>query len=190
MVSECGEHPLPVLSFEDQHRVPGSTVSVIPRTGNPEIREEILGLESDIRQFLRETGTPEPECPLTHHFAPGAYGRQILLPKGVLVVGKIHKHAHLNMVMQGKVTVGTEDGIKHIEAPAVFVSSPGTKRVVFAHEDTIWVTVHVTESRDLDEIENQIIAKTYAEFDALQGIDMKGLVVAIAQKEAVCPGLQ
>lgn len=191
MLNECGEYPLPALTFEDQQRTPGSSVAVLPRAGNPELRSEILGLEAEIKKFLRETDTPEPDLPLTHHFAPGAYGRQIFIPKDTLVVGKIHKHAHLNMVMQGNVTVGTEDGVAYIQAPAVFVSNPGTKRVVYAHEDTLWVTVHVTDSQDLDVIEDQIIAKTFEEFDALQGIDTRCLLQAIAQKEgAVCPGQQ
>lgn len=184
MISECGEHPLPALSFEDQHRTP-EPVTVLPACSNRAVREEIVALESDIKTFLREEGIAEPDCPLTHHFAPGAYGREILLPKGVLVIGKIHKHAHLNLVMKGKVTVGTEDGVRHIEGPLVFVSKPGTKRVVYAHEDTIWVTVHLTDSQDLDEIEDQIIAKSYEDYDALQGIDTKHLLEVMAQKEAV-----
>lgn len=183
MMSECGEHPLPTLSFEDQQQRP-SAVTVLPAP-NREVRQEIVSLEAEIKAFLKAEGIAEPDCPLTHHFAPGAYGREILLPKGVLVIGKIHKHAHLNLVMKGKVTVGTEEGVRHIEGPLVFVSKPGTKRVVYAHEDTIWVTVHLTDSRDLDEIEEQIIAKTYEDYDALQGIDTKHLLEVMAQKEAV-----
>lgn len=129
-----------------------------------EIRGKILSMEDWIRQIVAG-GLDSPECPLTHHFAPGAYGREILLPKDSLVVGKIHKHAHLNMLMKGKVSVATEHGVAHLTAPMVFTSQPGTKRVVYAHEDSIWVTVHVTNQTDLDAIEEEMIAPSYAEYD-------------------------
>jgi hypothetical protein len=33
--------------------------------------------------------------------------------------------------------------------------------VVYTHSDCVWVTVHVTDSTDLDEIEDQVIAPDY-----------------------------
>lgn len=151
-----------------------SAVQVLDRP-NVAVREGILDLEQHIRDYLKQNNLEQPDFPLVHHFAPGAYGRQILLPADTLVVGKIHKHAHLNMIMQGRVSVLTEEGPKTYTAPVVMVSKPGTKRVVYAHEETIWVTVHVTDSQDLEEIEEQIIAKTYEEFDALQA-EMRTLI--------------
>lgn len=118
-------------------------------------REKILRLEQEIR--LR----PQIDCPLKHHFAPGLYGREIVLPKGSLVVGKIHKHAHLNTISQGHVTVYTEFGAHELRAPLTFTSKVGTKRVVLAHEDTVWTTYHVTDETDLEKIEEYVIAKSY-----------------------------
>lgn len=124
-----------------------------------QVRNKIMAFE----HLLRDC--EQPVCPLIHTFAPGAYARQILLPKGSVVIGKIHKHAHLNMIMQGHVSVKTEDGTNDYFAPLVFTSKPGTKRVVYAHEDTIWVTVHLTDSQELAVIEDEIIAKTFDEYD-------------------------
>lgn len=101
--------------------------------------------------------------PLQHTFAPGAYGRTILLPKGAVVVGKIHKHAHLNIVSKGRVSVVTEFGRMDIIGPHVFTSQPGTKRALVVHEECIWTTVHLTDETDLSKIEDEIIAKTYDE---------------------------
>lgn len=128
-------------------------------------RETIMAFEAGLRRMLDVDGFTSPDCPLTHHFAPGSYGREIALPAGSLVVGKIHREAHLNMLMQGRVSVATEDGVETFAAPRVFVSSPGTKRVVYAHEDSIWVTVHVTADTDLAVIEQQMIAPTYADYE-------------------------
>lgn len=126
-------------------------------------REQILTLETRMRQF-------DPiDCPLTHTFAPGSYARGIQLPAGALVVGKIHKHAHLNVVSRGLVTVVTEFGRMEIDArehPVTFTSQPGTKRALYVHEETWWTTVHLTNSSDLAEIERELIAPSYAELDA------------------------
>lgn len=122
-------------------------------------RARILDIEAKVGAM------PQIECKLAHHFAPGAYGREILLPRGSLVVGKLHRHAHLNIISMGRVSVFTEEGIKIYKAPLTFVSFPGTKRVVYAHEDTIWTTVHPTDKTDLADIEREVIAPDYVALD-------------------------
>ena len=135
-----------------------------------EFRQKMLALEN----HMKERFDPEEvhrACPLTHYFTPidkkygcAAYARQIFIPKGYLVIGKIHRHAHLNFIMQGKVSVNTEFGKKYFEAPCTFVSEPGLKRAVYAEEDTIWTTVHLTKhcgEEFLKEIEDEVIAPDY-----------------------------
>lgn len=104
-------------------------------------------------------------CPVTHHFAPGMYAREIFMPKGHVIVGKIHKHAHLSMLTKGEVSVLTERGVEHLKAPLTFTSYPGAKRVVYMHEDTVWTTFHPTDETDLEKIEDHVIAKSFEEFD-------------------------
>lgn len=102
-------------------------------------------------------------CPLKHHFADGCYVREIFIPKGTIVVGKIHKHSHPNFIVKGRVLVVTEAGRNYFEAPCFMISPASTKRVVYTLEDTIWVTVHVTKEKDLNKIEDEIIAKDFRE---------------------------
>jgi len=179
MVGECGDYPLPKLPERN------TPVQVLDRP-NVAVREGILSLEGHLKDLIARGEMPEADCPLKHHFAPGAYGREIFIPADSLLVGKIHKHGHLNMIMKGKVSVMTEEGPRTYVGPLVMVSQPGTKRVVYAHEDTMWVTVHLTDSQDLDEIEEQIIAKTYEEFDAIQH-DCRALLEYAANQEEVSP---
>ena len=143
---------------------------------NQPVRKAILQLEETMKAMV--TASPEiaPDLPLSHVFAPGAYARTIFIPADTLVVGKIHKHAHLNMLMQGTVSLATEEGPVRLQAPQVLCSKAGTKRVVYAQTDTIWTTVHLTEQTDLDLIEEEIIVKTYDEFEALQDADVIQLV--------------
>jgi hypothetical protein len=131
----------------------------------------VIKTEADVRRFLAlleaEVGKwPQIDLPLKHTFTSGIYAREIFLPKGTLVVGKIHRHDHLNFISFGDVSVLTKDGIKHIVGPCTMVSTAGTKRAVYAHEDTVWTTIHANPAneRDLDVIEDFVIAKNYDEF--------------------------
>lgn len=103
--------------------------------------------------------------PLKHWLAPGIYAREIHLPAGTVVVGKIHRHRHFNIISQGRVTCYTEFGLEHHQAPASFISEPGTKRVVMTHEDAIWTTIHPnpTDETDVSKLEEMFTAVQYAE---------------------------
>ena len=93
----------------------------------------------------------------SHHFADGLYGRELFIPAGTIITGKMHKGRHLNVLAKGDITVWTEQGMKRLQAPAVIVSEPGTKRVGYAHTDTVWITVHASEETDLGALEAELI---------------------------------
>jgi hypothetical protein len=113
--------------------------------------EKIFRLEREMVKF------EQLEILTTHYFAEGLYAREIFIPKGVLLTGKIHKTEHLNILSKGDITVWTEDGMKRLKSPYTLVSKPGTKRVGFAHEDTIWTTIHATKETDLEKLELELI---------------------------------
>lgn len=105
--------------------------------------------------------------PLKHAFADGIYVRQMSMGIGTLVVGAIHKHLHVWFLLQGHISVATEDNIEDYIAPCYVVSSPGVKRVIYANEDSIFVNVHKnpTNSQDIDYLEKEIVAQTYEEYE-------------------------
>ena len=124
------------------------------------IRHKLYKLQASIGEL------PEIDCPLQHVFAPGAYARTIFIPKGAVLVGKIHKHQHLNILSQGVVTVMTETGgLETLYGPVTMSSQPGTKRAVYAHTNVVWTTIHLTNETDLDKIEEEVIAKTFQEYE-------------------------
>ena len=102
-------------------------------------------------------------CPLEHTFVDGAYVRKIIMPKGILIVSKLHKITHPYFVMRGEVSVLTETGFQKIKAPYAGITQAGTKRVLYCHTEVEWITVHVTKERDLAKIEEEVIAKDYSE---------------------------
>jgi hypothetical protein len=112
-----------------------------------------------VNYLVREFGKLEQaECPLTHRFAPGVYLREIFMPAGLIVIGKIHKTEHFNLIEQGKVSIIHGDGRTEVlQAPCTFISKPGVQKVLYIHEDCIWRTIHVTEERDLDRLEAQLV---------------------------------
>ena len=125
-------------------------------------RAKIMVFEDELGKVDGITRGDMDECPLTHTFAEGVYVREIFIPAGTLVVGKIHRHSHPNFLMKGRVTVVTEGkGRETLEAPLSMISPAGTKRIVYTHEDTVWITVHKTEETNINKIEEAVIAKDY-----------------------------
>jgi len=99
-------------------------------------------------------------CPVTHRFTPGLYIREIFMPageNGTVVTSLVHNTTHPFFVLQGKVTVISENGgEQEIEAPYSGITTPGTRRFLYVQEDCIWVTVHQTEIKPLDDTPEEI----------------------------------
>ena len=137
---------------------------VIPAS-NTELLAQILGdmqnraYISVVRDVQKQLSESEGviDVPVQHHFAPGVYMRQMDAAAGTLVVSKMHRTEHMNILLKGSLTVATEDGIQLMTAPCVLKSMPGTKRIGYFHEDSSWITVHPTEETDLEKIEQQVI---------------------------------
>lgn len=144
----------------------------------PELRDFIQDVEN---RLMQETVTTE--IPVEHRFSKGVYAREIKIPAGTLLVGKIHKFENLNILSQGEITVLSVDGLHRVKAPFTVVSTPGVKRLAYAHTDCVWTTIHGTDEKDLDKIEETFIAKTY---DEVVG---DPLIIDIKQKETPCLGL-
>ncbi len=142
-------------------------------------RAKILDLENAMRKQIADGVLPdvEPDCTLRHFFVPKSeqfgcftYGREITMPRGAVIAGKIHKHPHLNIITKGVIAVKTEFGQEVYKAPVTFVSNPGTKRAVFALQDTVWTTIHLTSygsEEDLDKIEDEVIAPSFEVLDQM-----------------------
>ena len=100
---------------------------------------------------------PQLELKTDHYFCDGMYLRTLFRPKGALIVGKIHRKEHLYAIVFGDVTV-TADGFKErIKGFRVLICKPGTKRAVFAHEDSLCLTVHRTDETDLERVEIDLV---------------------------------
>jgi quercetin dioxygenase-like cupin family protein len=110
---------------------------------------------------------PPAKIETSHHFSPGIYARELFIPKGCVLTGKIHRHAHLNILAQGRIMVRGEGGTQIVTAPAVIPSLPGVKRAGYALEDSTWITIHATDETDLEKLEELFIVTDVAEWESL-----------------------
>ncbi len=126
-------------------------------------RSKIIAIEAEMRK------QPQLVIEPVHYFAHGLYAREITIPKGTLLTGKIHLFEHLNIISKGDISVMTDEGIKRIVAPATIISKPGIKRVGYAHEETVWTTIHACNETDPEKVEELLVVETFEQFALVQG---------------------
>ena len=135
-----------------------SDSSALELMDKAELREVIGNIE---RIMLSMDG--QIDIPVFHHFSKGIYAREMQMPAGSILVGKIHKHENLSILSAGEVSVLSQDGIKRFKAPYTFVATAGAKRVIYAHSDAVWTVIHGTDEKNVEKIEEEFIAKDYEE---------------------------
>lgn len=122
------------------------------------VRDKVSILEDEMRKH------EQIDIPVKHYFSPGVYAREIKIPAGTLLTGRIHKFEQLNILSGGEISVLTQDGMKQVSAPFTVVSPPGTRRIAYAHTECTWTTILATEETDPDKIEALFTVETEQEF--------------------------
>ena len=138
-------------------------------------REKIIDIEqtlislSDNKNIIADNGNIvyHDKFKYKHTFADGIYIRQMTIAKDEVIIGAIHKHLHVWILLSGHITVLTEDKIEEYEAPCTVLSEPGVKRVIYGNEESIFTNVHKnpTNTEDIRELERQIVALNYKEYE-------------------------
>ncbi len=109
------------------------------------------------------------ELPAKHSFCNGMYMRELFIPKGTLLIGKIHKDECINIVSKGDIAVLTETGAMRVGAGYSVVTPPGMQKVGYAHEDTIFINVFRTDETDVEKLEKDLVWESFAAMEALNG---------------------
>lgn len=128
---------------------------------NLDIKERVIFAEKLMK------GLPQRELKVEHDFSFGVYARILYIPADTILVGKLHKYPQINLIRQGELSVLVGNEIKRLKAPYMVASPAGTKRIAQVHRDTVWVTIHGTNLKDIDLIEQTFIAQDendYLEF--------------------------
>jgi hypothetical protein len=126
-----------------------------------ELAKEMLALPPEL--------TFDPRLKIKHTFLDGMYMREMFIPKGTLIIGKVHKLSCMNVVSMGDISLLTESGSARVKAGHSAVSSPGTQKVGYAHDDTVFINVFRTDETNLEGIED-VLAYPELETLALQDV--------------------
>lgn len=146
---------------------------------NPDLRQRIMAVEKGLEcmpgAYIGNKAT-QIICPIKESFTEDLYMREIFIPKGVLIVGALHKFAHTVFIQSGEVSVLSELGLRRLKAPFNSTMPMGIKNVVYAHEDAVWITVHpIKDNVNIHNNMDEELAFTgYDELDAynlLQGVE-------------------
>lgn len=104
--------------------------------------------------------------PVKEMVVDGMYVREVVIPKGTFLVGRIHRQASVNICSQGMMDIVSDTGCFTVKGPFTAISSPGVFKLGYAHEDTIWTNVFRTDETDLSKVDN-LIAFNYQEMRSM-----------------------
>ena len=100
---------------------------------------------------------PQTNCPVTHHFGPSLYIREMVIPAGTVIVGKSHKTDHMCNMISGRMIVVNEDGERQeVVAPAVFMAKKGRK-TAYIIETVRFQNIFSTTETDIEKLENMFV---------------------------------
>ena len=119
--------------------------------------------------------------PLIHRFTNGLYSREVTLDSGCLVTTKTHKVQHQFFLLSGSVLVWNNEGdAEYIKAPFVGITEVNTRRVIYAIEDSVWVTCHPNPD---NELLNDLEGKIFDEYtNTLLTDEMKSRIIDAQNK--------
>ena len=105
--------------------------------------------------------------PLKHMFADGIYIRQMDMQADSVIVGAIHNHLHAWFLLTDHLAVVTEDTTEEFVSPCYVLATPGSKRVIYALEDSIFVNIHKNPDniKDIKKLEEEIVSLTFEDYE-------------------------
>lgn len=143
-----------------------SEVALPPKSDVAVLRtEQIFALEKTLKEAPQSL--ERSDIMLTHHFAEGVYVRVMYLQKGTVLTGEIHRFECVTIMPSGHVrtvtTIQTENVVEVYKGFAIFSSPAGSKRAMFALEDTVWSTVHSNpdNERDIAKLEARLVTNDF-----------------------------
>tara|TARA_R100001594_G_scaffold108570_1_gene143319 strand:+ start:814 stop:1302 length:489 start_codon:yes stop_codon:yes gene_type:complete len=115
----------------------------------------------------KEIVYPEHLWEYKHTFADGVYIREMRMKQGQLGFSAIHKHSYGFFLLSGILQSSKEEGVEEFISPCYVVSPRGAKRIVYAVEDCVIVTVHAnpTNTTDLDKLAKINVVFNWDEYE-------------------------
>jgi len=107
----------------------------------------------DLEAFLGTFAQPTLE-ETNHYFGDGQYFRSSVIPGNLIMTGARHRYKSVNILAKGKMSVynGKDSPVLYLEAPAVWVSEAGVKKIAITYEEVVWMNAFPTSETDIDKI--------------------------------------
>ncbi len=136
-----------------------------------DFRNKIVKFEQQIRDFSESTVRSSYKkndaidtfngAKLEHEFGEGTYIRKITMPKDMIYLSAIHLIKHPYFVMKGQATVISDKGLQLVTAPYHGITEPGTQRILYIHEECVWITVHPTDKTNIEDVVADVTSSNY-----------------------------
>jgi hypothetical protein len=138
------------------------------QTGSGLPREDVIHRIESLESIAKTL--PQVDTPIIDGFHAGLYYRMGIIKKGTSLIGYMHKYSHLDIMVSGNVSVSTEDGeSKNLTGFNLMFGEPGKKRIIRAHEDTRWLTVHKSEPVPKEDIMSHFTCTSHEEYKNFKG---------------------
>ena len=137
--------------------------SLLDTDGKFPTRKELHNLQMSLASM------PQLQAEAKHRFCGNVYLRELEIPEGSLVLGKIHKHEHFVILAEGACRINTDQGMQDIIAPHIWISKAGDKRALYTYEHCTFLTVHENPSgnEDIESLEDSIVEQDLEGFKYL-----------------------
>lgn len=148
--------------MNDLERIHLETIASVCSASRAERRAKLAELAG---RMLALPGEPL-ELPVKHHFHGYTYMRELFMPAGVMLVGRIHLFDHLEILVSGDITLSTDaDAPQRVTGYTVRNGHAGKQRAIYAHEDSVFMTVHSAEEQEPEAMYDYLTCGSYAEYD-------------------------
>lgn len=150
---ECMARYEESMAAHEASQSTGVVPNAFDTDGKMPTRKEMHSLQMALSQM------PQISLKAKHRFAGGVYLRELEIPAGNVVLGKIHKHEHFVILAEGACRINTDEGMQDIVAPHVWISKAGDQRALYTYEHCTFLTVHenTADIRDIDELEDSLV---------------------------------
>lgn len=128
------------------------------------LAEAMKNIKDDDPNFIKL----DPKDPnLTkHYFANDSYVREMCVPAGSCIVGRIHKQECINILLEGDITIIDEYGAKtELSAPHVFIAPAGNQKTAYCKTAVRWMNTFATNETDMDKILDMFTCETIEEYE-------------------------
>jgi hypothetical protein len=134
----------------------------------------------------RMLALPQIEMPVIERFINGMYTREIVIPRGALLTGRVWKNDYVDIMLEGDILIAIPSGTSRLTGANVCDGKAGRKRAGYAFRDTHWITVQRADQVVGQNIIEHLTFFGVAEYEAWLDVqDYQRVLVELGVSQAV-----